>query len=132
MKRAWLLVTVAVVLAATWPVPGVLAQEARTLTGEYVWSGGGTGGDLEAVFTPAAEGTWDVEFRFEHRGKPHIYTGTAEGSVSEGPLRGTVLNENKKRTFTFEGEFKDGTFRGTHSEIEEGKEKSTGTMTLLG
>jgi hypothetical protein len=49
-----------------------------------------------------------------------VYSGTAEGSLSEG----------KKRTFTFTGEFDDGRFSGTHSETTGGREASTGTLTL--
>jgi len=103
------------------------AEGGTKLTGEYVWELGGTSGDLEAVFTPAGEdGHWDVTFRFEHRGQPHTYQGSAKGSLGEGTLEGTVFNENKKREFTFRGSFADGKFSGTHAESG----KRLGTLTL--
>ncbi len=105
------------------------ASEARTLNGEFYWEGGETGGDLEAVFTPTGDGTWDVAFRFEFRGKPHTYTGTAKGSLTAGELSGVAQNENGKRTWEFQGAFADGEFSGTHVETTEGRQK-TGTLTL--
>ncbi len=129
MKRtALVLVGLAILLAAA--VAG--AEESRTLTGEFVWNHRGNRGDVEAVFTATGQGTWDVTFRFTFRGTPHVYQGTAEGSLSEGDLRGKVLNETKKRTFTFTGAFNDGEFRGTHAEIEGQREVQTGTLTLGG
>ncbi len=107
-------------------------EESRTLTGEFVWTHRGNRGDLEAVFTATGQETWDVSFHFTFRGTPHTYTGTAEGSLSEGALSGKVLNENKKRTFTFTGAFKNGEFRGTHAEIEGQRVVATGTLTLGG
>jgi hypothetical protein len=106
------------------------APETQTLTGEFHWSGGGASGDLEAVFTNTGEQAWDVSFHFEFRGRPHVYTGTAEGSLSQGELRGKVKNEKKRRTFLFSGTVKDGKFRGAHAETEGGREQSTGTLTL--
>jgi len=108
------------------------AEESRTFIGEFVWNQRGNRGDLEAVFTATGEGTWDVTFRFSFRGSPHLYQGTAEGSLTEGDLSGKVLNESKKRTFTFTGAFKDGEFRGTHAEIEGRRKVDTGTLTLGG
>jgi hypothetical protein len=43
-----------------------------------------------------------------------------------------VQNEGKGRTFTFTGSFTDGTFSGTHAEVENGKPFDTGTLTLKG
>ena len=108
------------------------APETQTFTGEYLWSGRGTPGELEAVFTATGEQTWDVSFHFEFRGTSHVYTGSAEGSLSQGELRGQVKNENKRRTFLFSGTVKDGKFRGTHAETEGGRDHSTGTLTLSG
>ena len=122
------LIGIAILLAAG--VAG--AEESRTLTGEFVWNKRGNRGDIEAMFTATGKETWDVTFHFTFRGTPHIYEGTAEGSLVEGDLTGTVLNENRKRTFTFTGAFKDGKFRGTHSEIEGQREVQTGTLTLGG
>ena len=127
-RTALVLVGVAILLAAG--VAG--AEESRTLTGQFAWNHRANRGDVEAVFTATAQGAWDVTFRFTFRGTPHVYQGTAEGSLSEGDLRGKVLNETKKRTFTFTGAFKNGEFRGTHAEIEGQREVQTGTLTLGG
>ncbi len=102
----------------------------RTLTGTYVWFQGGDEGDVEAVFTPAGERQWSVSFRFDFGGSSHTYSGTADGSLEGGTLSGRVRNENGRRTFTFQGEFRDGQFRGTHAEIMAGEEERTGTLTL--
>jgi hypothetical protein len=106
------------------------AEESQTLQGEFHWERRDVRGALEAVFTPTGEGTWDVSFHFEFREEPHTYTGTAEGSLENGPLKGTVKNENKKRTFTFEGTVTDGQFTGDHSELDGEKVYDTGTLTL--
>ncbi len=131
MRKTALLVMAAAILSA---VPVVTADEVETttLTGEFVWGRRGNSGDLEAIFIAAGEGEWTVDFHFFFRDKAHVYSGTAEGSLSEGTLRGTVQNENKQRTFTFEGEFQDGAFKGTHAEVEDGEEHRTGTLELSG
>ena len=108
------------------------AQDARTLHGEFAWTQSNRSGDLAAIFTPTGEGTWDVSFRFEFRSSPHTYSGTAEGSLDDGALKGTVTNESGKRSFTFRGEFKNGEFSGTHAETTGGSRKSTGTLKLSG
>jgi len=120
----------AVVLCLVGALVTVQADESRTLTGSFVWERGDTSGDLEAVFTPTGEDAWDVSFHFTFRSKPHTYSGSATGSLTEGELSGTVLNENKKRTFTFEGSFEDGVFNGNHSEVGPERTMSTGTLTL--
>ena len=108
------------------------AEDSQTLTGEFEWTGRGAKGDLEAVFQPTSEGQWDVTFHFTFRGRSHVYAGTAEGSLSDGALKGTVQNEGRKRTFTFSGAFENGMFRGTHAEIEGDREQATGTLRLKG
>ena len=125
-------ILVAIMLAVAIGVAGAGGEELRTLTGEFEWNHRSNRGDLEAVFTATGQGTWDVTFQFIFRGSPHVYEGTAEGSLSEGELRGQVLNESKKRTFTFTGEFQNGEFRGTHAEIEGQQVVQTGTLTLGG
>lgn len=129
LKKAALLVLAASCLLL---VAGLQASAAdsKTLTGEYHWTNRDSKGPLEAIFTPKDEGVWDVSFHFEFRGEKHIYTGTAEGSLTEGALKGEVLNETKRRTFTFEGAFDGGQFTGTHAEIREGNQRETGTLTL--
>ena len=129
MKKIALLIVVGLGLLLG-AVGGVVAEDARTLTGEFVWTDRDRSGDLEAIFTATGEGTWDVSFHFTFRSTPHTYSGTAEGSLAGGDLTGTVLNENRKRTFTFSGSFKEGTFNGTHAEIEGEKTHATGTLTL--
>jgi len=106
------------------------AADSKTLTGEYNWTNRDSRGALEAVFTSKDEGIWDVSFHFEFRGEKHVYTGTAHGSLTAGTLKGEVLNESKRRTFTFEGAFEDGKFTGTHAEMRDGKQFDTGTLTL--
>lgn len=108
------------------------ADRARTLKGTYEWADSGKGGPLEAVFTPVGEGKWEVAFHFEFDGEPHVYSGTAEGSLTEGRLKGAVKTENKKRTFTFSGAFRDGTFTGKHADMAPDGEHETGTLTLKG
>ena len=108
--------------------PAAVAEE-TVLVGEYHWNQGGASGDLKAVFESTGENTWDVSFHFDFRSKPHVYSGTATGSLTDGKLEGTVKNESKRRTFTFEGTFEDGTFSGDHSEITR-SEVRTGTLSL--
>jgi hypothetical protein len=105
------------------------ASEARRLKGDWVWSNGGTG-DLEAVFTPTGEHKWDVAFHFNFRDEDHTYSGTAEGDLGGGELKGRVQNEGKSRTWVFKGKFEGGKFSGTHAELRDDKEQTTGTLTL--
>ena len=112
--------------------PAAVAEGVQTLTGEFVWSHRNNSGDLEAIFTETEEGRWEVEFHFTFRGKPHVFSGTAEGSLHDGELKGTVNSENKARTFTFSGTVKDGQFEGTHAEMEDGTAHRTGTLSLGG
>jgi glucose/arabinose dehydrogenase len=107
------------------------ADGKRTLKGSFEWTTAGQKGDLEAVFTPTGEGKWDVAFHFDFRG-PHVYAGTAEGSLSGGELKGRVQNDDKNRSFTFSGSFVDGEFHGTHAEVGDDGEQATGTLTLKG
>ena len=113
------------------PAPSAEADDTTTLTGAFRWNSGSPN-DLRAVFTPTGEGTWDVAFHFKFRGS-HVYKGVAEGSLTDGGLKGKVKNDNKERTFTFEGSFEDGEFKGTHAEIGRSRgSQSTGTFWLGG
>ena len=105
-------------------------KDGKTLTGKYHWSQTGEAGDLEAVFTPAGENKWNVDFRFAHGGDDHVYSGSAEGNLKDGALSGRVTNEAGKREFTFEMKFEEGRFTGTHAEVTGGNEKKTGTLNL--
>ena len=124
---ALLFVAVAVLLAL--PNLDIQAESQQTLIGEYEWNQGPTG-EIKAVFTETGNGTWKVDFYFDFRDKPHTYSGTAEGDLSQGKLEGTVKNEDKRRTFTFSGSFEDGTFHGSHAETTRGRAGDTGTITL--
>lgn len=109
-----------------------LARDAtHTLTGAFVWNNEDRTGDLEAKFTESGDGTWDVAFRFEWEGKPRVFSGTAEGSLSDGKLSGEVQTESKEHTFVFAGRFAEGSFSGTHAAIgKDGEKRDTGTLTL--
>ena len=129
MKRlAWL---GTLLVLGTLAADGLAARkEKQTLTGEYYWVGDRSTGDLRAVFTATADREWNVAFYFTFNGRPHTYRGTASGSLSEGNLEGEVQNENRRRTFTFEGAFEDGVIEGTHAEIRRGRASQIGTLTL--
>ncbi|ANM30095.1 hypothetical protein ABI59_11700 [Acidobacteria bacterium Mor1] len=129
MKKALIATMLGMALLALTAAPAI-SGDARTLKGEYVWNAMDGGGPLEAVFTPTGEGQWQVDFNFSFRGEDHTYSGTAEGALGSGTLKGEVMNESKKRTFTFEGSFEDGTFSGTHAETTPGRARDTGTLTL--
>ncbi len=106
------------------------ADGPRTFKGEFTWSQRNHTGDIEAIFTPTGNGTWDVAFHFLFRDQPHVYAGTASGELSAGELQGTVQNENKERTFRFRGQIEDGKFEGRHVEVDGTDEQETGTLTL--
>lgn len=103
----------------------------RTLNGLY--TSGFTNGPqrLRAEFTPAEDGTWTVDMHFRWEGRDRVYTGVAEGSLSEGLLHGRVRNEDRTRIFTFRCEFdKKKRCKGKHSEVVRTGESETGTITL--
>jgi hypothetical protein len=129
MRRATQLVAVvaAVALSSGLAIGG---DEERTLTGSYHWTDGGRKGDLKAVFTPTGEARWNVAFYFEFSGEPHVYSGTAEGTLAGGVLKGRVLNDGRNRSFTFAGTFTEGEFRGTHAETTDDGEHATGSLSL--
>ena len=107
-----------------------VADEATKLTGEYRW-GDRSPDEIEAVFRPDGENRWTVQFHFTFGGKARTYAGSAEGSLADGALIGTVKNENKRRTFTFQGSFdEEGAFKGTHAETTSGRARDTGTIVL--
>ena len=128
---AWLLGGALAVVLLTLPGADARADDegSQTMLGEYYWTGGNTGGELKAVFTATGEDTWDVDFFFDFRSKPHVYSGTAEGSLTDGPLEGTVKNENRRRTFVFGGKVVESRFTGEHAEITQ-DERRTGTLEL--
>ncbi len=105
------------------------ADEPRKFTGHYRWDAQDLGGNLEAVFTPTGEATWDVAFHFNFQG-PHTFVGTAQGDLTAGKLEGTVVNERETRTFAFRGTIKKGKFRGMHFEATGGLRRKTGTLSM--
>ena len=103
------------------------------LTGEFLWKHMKHTGDLDAVFTKTGDGAWGVEFRFVWEGELHVFRGTAEGSLTDGELRGNVVTDNPQRpqTFFFAGTFERGRFTGTHTALQpSGGTHPTGTLTL--
>lgn len=107
-------------------------------------------GRWRVVFRAAKGGT---------AGSSHVYSGNAEGKFGEGVVKGRVRFDRDLATgsvlpfigdltnpsqapakpeaessdgevFTFQGEFKDGRFIGTHASVVDGKEERTGTMNL--
>ena len=129
MKRTVLALTIATALLPTYAAEAA-TDDIRTLTGQYKWNYQKSPGKLRAVFTPVDRGNWEVVFHFTFDGRKHAYAGTAEGTLSEGELKGTVKNENRRRTFVFEGRFEEGTFRGRHAEIRGTGQRKTGTLIL--
>jgi hypothetical protein len=111
----------------------VHSRDEVTLTGEFLWKHMNHVGDLDAVFTKTGDGAWGVEFRFVWEGELHVYRGTAEGSLTNGELRGNVVTDNPERpqTFSFAGMFERGRFTGTHTALQAGGGTyPTGTLTL--
>ena len=87
--------------------------------------------DIKAVFTKTDKAdVYDVSFYFNWWKKDHVYTGQATGSLKDGMLKGTVKNDDKKRTFTFEGKCAKGVFKGTHKELKGKHTIDTGTITF--
>lgn len=112
---------------------GAVAADAEpteiVLNGEYVW-GSGSGQPIKAVFVETGENQYDVSFYFTFRERDRVYTGTARGEMGSGKLSGQVKNGSRVRNFTFEGQFKDGRFSGSHTETTAGNERDTGTIWL--
>jgi hypothetical protein len=124
-----------VLVVALLSFGAVSGGDATTLEGEFVWnrSDGDRTGPLKAVFTPTGESTWDVAFHFDWEDGPHVYTGTAEGSLAEGALSGVVENDSAERevTFHFKGATENGKFSGTHGSVQEdGSLRDLGTLWL--
>ncbi|MEM7352189.1 MAG: hypothetical protein AAF657_15420 [Acidobacteriota bacterium] len=131
MKKPAIAILALAALALT--APSLFADESQTLTGQFIWerSDKNIDGDLRAVFEPTGESAWNVSFYFKFEEKDHIYSGTAEGSLTDGTLKGKVMSDgDKPRPFEFEGTFADGSFQGTHTGFRKGEPSPTGTMTL--
>ena len=132
MKVAAIAVTVLTLLLSVQD-GAVDSGDEVTLTGEFLWKHMNHTGDLDTVFTRTGDGAWGVEFRFVWEGELHVYRGTAEGSLTDGELRGNVVRDNHERpqTFFFAGRFERGRFTGTHTALQaSGGTHPTGTLTL--
>lgn len=115
---------------ASWSVFADTQPAAQTLKGSYMWEQAQETGALEAIFTPDGAGHWKVAFHFTFQGEAHVYSGTADGSLTNGSLAGRVQTDSGKGVFTFSGEFKDGKFQGSHARLTAGNEERTGTLSL--
>ncbi|MDX1998193.1 MAG: hypothetical protein SF066_10785 [Thermoanaerobaculia bacterium] len=124
--------SLALVVAAfvSWSVFADTQPAAQTLKGSYIWEQAQETGALEAIFTPDGAGHWKVAFHFTFQGEAHVYSGTADGSLTNGSLAGRVQTDSGKGVFTFSGEFKDGKFQGSHARLTAGNEERTGTLSL--
>ncbi|MEM7581892.1 MAG: hypothetical protein AAF560_00810 [Acidobacteriota bacterium] len=114
-------------------VTPAFAEKSQTMTGEFIWerSDRDITGDLKAVFEPTGESAWNVSFYFTFEEKEHVYSGTAEGSLTEGALKGKVMSDgDEPQPFEFEGTSADGSFEGTHMGFRQGKPTPTGTLKL--
>lgn len=126
-----------VALASILLVPATFAGDAdadaaktHTLEGEYQWNRMEEPGPIKAVFTATGDDQWDVDFHFVFRDEPHVYSGTAKGSLTEGALEGEVMSDgDEPRPFEFAGETADGVFKGTHGTKGDDAQE-TGTITL--
>jgi len=135
MTRTIALASLVAVFGLFFLAPGGAgASETVTLEGSFYWniSEKGRRGDLIGVFTPTSQDSWDVAFHFEWEGEPRVWKGSAQGSLTEGSLKGEVQTDDPEYQFTFRfsGDFKDGTFHGTHGQLEEGELEDRGTLTL--
>ena len=104
----------------------------HTIEGQFNWSHQkGKTHNVKAVFTKSAKaGVYDVSFYFNWGKNPHVYTGQATGNLKDGMLKGTVKNDDKKRSFGFEGTCKNMKFEGKHHEIKGKWKTDTGTISL--
>ena len=84
------------------------------------------------MFTPTGKDMWDVTFNFMWEGNPRTWKGTAQGSLTDGSLKGEVLTDEPENpnTFRFDGAFENGTFQGKHGVVKKGELKDRGTLTM--
>ena len=110
------------------------AADEVEMEGTYVWAreDGDRDGPIKAVFTPEGDGAWSVKFYFDWEDGPHVYSGTCEGSLTDGSLKGDIVSDGEREMkFKFMGAFEDGTFSGTHGFVQDSGELSeSGTITF--
>jgi hypothetical protein len=158
-KVSYLVVLLVGLSLALGPAFAAQGSATKNLAGTYTWEDGNDKGDLKATFVPLGDGRWRVVFRAGTAGTSHVYSGNAEGKFGEGVVKGRVqldadlatgsvlpfigdltapgqapakpeAESSDGEVFTFQGEFKDGRFIGTHASVVDGKEERTGTMNL--
>ena len=102
-----------------------------TIEGTYNWSAqGDRQHTVTAVFNETAPGKYSVDFSFTWGDKAHVYKGTAEGSLSDGKLIGSVrADDQPNRQFGFNGTSVKGVFSGDHHEKRGNHEAGTGKIT---
>ena len=109
------------------------APDQITLTGSFVWAKQAPKtNELKAKLTPDGPQKWKAVYSFNNPlgGKPTVYTGTITGDLQNGPVKGTAINAEGKRTFTLEGTAKDGVLTFDHAETTPNRVGPTGTGTL--
>ena len=104
-------------------------KDTTTFQGRYDWSQGG-GDELRADFRPDGENRWKVAFRFQFSGRKETWSGSAQGSLTEGStLTGTATMGS--RNWVFDAAIKDGVMSGSHREVKRsGREYTTGTFEI--
>ena len=128
-KRGTIVLTL--VFLSALALGNAVAEDTETLKGSFLWNNEDQTGDLEAVFSKTGDNTWDVAFHFEWEGAPRTFSGTAEGSLSSGELKGEVMSDGERPSpFYFTGSFEDGVFKGTHGGMRNGEKREAGTLTL--
>ncbi len=129
MRRLALTLAVAVLLLGAYT--GIAQAKATEMNGHFVWNNEDQTGDLKAVFTKTGKGMYDVSFHFMWEDEPHVWSGTAEGDLKDGMLKGKVMTDGERQSeFVFSGEVKKGKFEGTHGSMRDGEMNDTGTMAL--
>ena len=120
---------------ATSAMPEVAKKSKKlknfTIEGTYNWSAqGDRQHTVTAVFNETEPGKYKVDFSFKWGNKDHIYSGTAEGSLTNGKLVGNVrADDQPNRRFGFNGNSVKGVFSGDHHEKRGNHEAATGRIT---
>ena len=130
MRIFFSLLTVAACLLCSVSLQSAEQAGTYTAEGTFVWSHQkGKTHTVKAVFTKGdAKNKFNVKFYFNWGKDQRVYSGTAEGDLKDGSLKGTVKADNQDRTFTFDGACKAAVFSGTHKETTRGTQ-DTGTIT---
>lgn len=112
-------------LAATAPAADL------TLTGTFDWSNQpNQKHPLTATFTPDGPAKWKVVFHCAWNGKPVTFAGNVTGKLDgPGDFKGEATGAGK-RTWVFRGQGSRTELSARHFETTNGKEQSTGHLTL--